>query len=38
MAYPELWKEITNTSGIAKTNKEHEHLINTILINSLQKK
>ncbi len=38
MAYPELWKEITNTSGIAKTNKEHEHLINTILINSLKGK
>lgn len=38
MAYSDLWNDITETYGSAKTNKEHEHLINTILINSLPQK
>jgi hypothetical protein len=38
MAYPDVWEEITEAFGFATTNKDHEHIINTILLHSLQKK
>jgi hypothetical protein len=38
MAYPSLWEEITEAFGFATTNKDHEHIINTILRNSVRQK
>jgi hypothetical protein len=38
MAYPDVWKEITEAFGFGTTNKDHEHIINTILLHSLQNK
>jgi hypothetical protein len=38
MAYPDVWEEITEAFGFAATNKDHEHIINTILRNSVRQK
>jgi hypothetical protein len=38
MAYPDLWKKIADDFGLAKTNKDHEHVINNILRNSVRQK
>ena len=38
MAYPSLWEQVTEDFGTAKTNKDHEHIINTILKNSVQQR
>ena len=38
MAYPDLWKKVTDDFGLANTNKDHEHIINNILRNSLRQK
>jgi hypothetical protein len=38
MAYPSLWEQVTEDFGTAKTNKDHEHIINTILKNSVKKR
>jgi hypothetical protein len=38
MAYPDLWEKIADDFGFAKTNKDHEHVINNILRNSVNQK
>ena len=38
MAYPDLWKKVTDDFGLANTNKDHEHIINNILRNSVKQK
>jgi hypothetical protein len=38
MAYPSLWEQVREDFGTAKTNKDHEHIINTILKNSVRQK
>jgi hypothetical protein len=36
MAYPDLWKKVTDDFGLVNTNKDHEHIINNILRNSIK--
>lgn len=36
MAYPDLWGKITEAFGRAATNKDHEHILNNILMKSTQ--
>jgi len=38
MVYPSLWEQVTEDFGTAKTNKGHEHIINSILKNSVKKR
>jgi hypothetical protein len=38
MAYLDIWKEISGAFGSATTNKDHEHIINNILRNSVKQK